>query len=46
MERYYDSCTDISLEHAEVCAGGIAEYELDEDTRKALSTLTSHRNHR
>ena len=40
MERYYDSCTDIPLEHAEVCAWDIAECELDEDTRKNLSTLT------
>lgn len=46
MERYHDCCTDIPVEHAEVCAGDIAERELDEDTRKNLSTLTSHRNHR
>lgn len=40
MERYHDGCTDIPVEHAEVCAWDIAERELDENTRKALSTLT------
>lgn len=40
MERYHDCCTDIPVEYAEVCAGDIAERELDEDTRKSLSTLT------
>lgn len=47
MERYYDSCTDIPLEHAEVCARDIAECDVDENTRKALSILTkrSQRNH-
>lgn len=40
MEGYHDGSTDIPLEHAEVCAWDIAECELDEDTRKSLSTLT------
>lgn len=46
VEGYHDGSTDIPVEHAEVCPWDIAECELDEDTRKALSTLTSHRNHR
>jgi len=53
VEGYHDGCTDIPVEHAEVCTRDIAECELDENTRKALSTLTitltltkrSHRNH-
>lgn len=40
MERYHDGSTDIRLEHAEVCAGDIAERDVDDNTRKALSTLT------
>lgn len=40
MERYHDGSTDIPVEHAEVCAWDIAECDVDENTRKALSTLT------
>ena len=40
MERYHDGSTDIPLDHAEVCAWDIVERELDEGTRKALSTLS------
>lgn len=40
MEGYHDGSTVIPLEHAEVCAWDIAECELDEDTRKSLSTIT------
>lgn len=53
VEGYHDGSTDIPVEHAEVCTWDIAECELDENTRKAHSTLTitltltkrSHRNH-
>ena len=40
MERYHDGCTDIPVEHAEVCTWDIAECDVDENTRKSLSTLT------
>ena len=40
MERYHDGSTDIPLDHAEVCAWDIVEHELDEGTRKALSTFS------
>lgn len=33
VEGYHDGSTDIPLEHAEVCAGDIAECELDESQR-------------
>lgn len=40
MERYHDGSTDIPAEHAKVCDWDIAECDVDENTRKALSTLT------
>ena len=40
MEGYHDGSTDIPVEHAEVYTWDIAERELDEDTRKNISTLT------
>ncbi len=40
MEGYHDGSTDIPVEHAEVCTWDIAECDVDENTRKSLSTLT------
>lgn len=40
MKGYHDGSTDIPLEHAEVCTWDIVERELDEGTKKALSTLS------
>lgn len=40
VEGHSDCIANIPVEHAEVCIWDIAECELDENTRKALSTLT------